>query len=299
MPGGKPVQRKTNIGIAANFHHTRATEIGINATLFATVEPAREPLLLLPGFMPDALGFAFRVTAALLLAYLVAFAIQLDTASSAGLCVAIVAQPTPGMAMSKAVYRAIGDRRRRGCSDRVGRGLPPGPGRCCWPGSPYGWAPAPSWRRCCGISDPTGRCCAATRSGSSRWPGSTRRVGRFLATLNRVAAILLGIASVAVVNLLISRLSAFDDLVAALQTRLATADTLALSALAGHNLPTEPLPAQIGATILGLRTQAGYAAAEVPNGRDPPRWGNGRHRRVAGHALRHPRDRHRDAVAGR
>ena len=44
----------------------------------------------------------------MLLAYLVAFAIQLDTASSAGLCVAIVAQPTPGMAMSKAVYRALG-----------------------------------------------------------------------------------------------------------------------------------------------------------------------------------------------
>ena len=48
---------------------------------------AHEPLLLLPGFKPGALGFATRTTIALLLAYFTAFLLQLDTASSAGLCV--------------------------------------------------------------------------------------------------------------------------------------------------------------------------------------------------------------------
>ncbi len=72
----------------------------------ATTAPA--PFLSLPGFMPDALGFATRFAAALLLAYLVAFAMQLDSASSAGLCVAIVSQASPGMAMSKMLYRVAG-----------------------------------------------------------------------------------------------------------------------------------------------------------------------------------------------
>ena len=61
--------------------------------------PAREPLLVLPGFLPDALGFASRTTLSLLLAYLFSFWVQLDSASSAGICVAIVAQPSIGMTL--------------------------------------------------------------------------------------------------------------------------------------------------------------------------------------------------------
>ena len=53
-------------------------------------------------------GFAARVTGTLLLAYLIAFVLQVQSASSAGVCVAIVAQPTAGMAMSKAFYRFAG-----------------------------------------------------------------------------------------------------------------------------------------------------------------------------------------------
>ena len=232
----------------------------------ATVEPAHEPLLLLPGFFPDALGFAFRTTAALLLAYLAAFAIQLDTASSAGLCVAIVAQPTPGMAMSKAVYRAVGTI-LGGLAALALTGLFPQDRTMLLAGFTL-------WLGACTFVAALLR---DFRSYGAVLCGYTAGIiavaeidapdGVFLGTLNRVAAILLGIAAVAVVNLLISRMSAFDDLVAALQKRLATADTLALSALAGQDLPTEPLPAQVGAAILGLRTQAGYAAAELPNGR--------------------------------
>ncbi len=236
------------------------------AAVSATVEPAHEPLLLLPGFFPDALGFAFRTTAALLLAYLVAFAIQLDTASSAGLCVAIVAQPTPGMAMSKAVYRALGTI-LGGIAALVLTGLFPQDrtmllaGFTLWLGGCTFVAALLRDFRSYGAV-----LCGYT-VGIIAVAGIDTPDDVFLATLNRVAAILLGIAAVAVVNLLISRMSAFDDLVAALQKRLAAADTLALAALAGHDLPTEPMPAQVGAAILGLRTQAGYAAAELPNGR--------------------------------
>ena len=43
-----------------------------------------------------------------MLAYLIAFWAQLESASTAGLCVAIVAQSSPGMALSKAAYRVLG-----------------------------------------------------------------------------------------------------------------------------------------------------------------------------------------------
>ena len=50
------------------------------------------PLFPLPGFLPDAVSFAFRLALAMLLAYLVSFTIDLQSASSAGVCVAIVMQ---------------------------------------------------------------------------------------------------------------------------------------------------------------------------------------------------------------
>ena len=68
------------------------------------VRPVSGPLLPLPGFMPDAVGFGLRLAAAMVLAYGASFAIQLDGAASAGVCVAIVMQPSPGMAMNKARF---------------------------------------------------------------------------------------------------------------------------------------------------------------------------------------------------
>jgi uncharacterized protein YciI len=74
----------------------------------ATAEEPARPLLSLPRFLPDSLPFAARTTAVLLLAYLVAFAAQVTSASSAGVCVGLVAQPSAGMSLSKARYRMLG-----------------------------------------------------------------------------------------------------------------------------------------------------------------------------------------------
>ena len=216
--------------------------------------------------MPDAIGFATRTTVSLLLAYFASFAIQLDTASSAGLCVAIVAQPTPGAAMSKAIYRTLGT---------VLGGI----------GAVALTAAFPQDRTMLllGFTLVLAACTFIAallrdfRSYGAVLCGYTVGIiavssidtpdGAFLAALNRVAAILLGIGSVAVVNLLLSGVSAFADLLAALRQRMAAAEALALSALTGNALPTEPLPAQIGAAILALRTEAGYAAREMPDGK--------------------------------
>lgn len=224
------------------------------------------PWLVLPGFMPDAVGFAARTTLAVLLAYLVAFAIQLDTASSAGLCVAIVAQPTPGMAMSKALYRVLGTV----LGGAVGFALV-----ALFPQDRTGLLAAFTlWLGACTFVAALlrdfrsyGAVLCGYTVGIIAISGIDAPEGALLATLNRVAAILLGVASVAAVNALFSHAVAFRALVAALRRRLAEAEALALRALTGQDLPNEPLPAQVGASILALRTEASYAATELPDGR--------------------------------
>ncbi|MEH3119034.1 MAG: FUSC family protein [Methylorubrum populi] len=57
---------------------------------------------------PAAWAFGLRIWLAMVLALYAAFWLQLDSASSAAVCVAILAQPKRGQALSKAVYRFLG-----------------------------------------------------------------------------------------------------------------------------------------------------------------------------------------------
>lgn len=216
--------------------------------------------------MPDAMGFATRTTLALLLAYLVAFAVQLESASSAGLCVAIVAQPTPGMAMSKALYRVLGTI----LGGIVGFALVSlfPQDRTMLLGAFTLWLGACTFVAAL-LRDfrSYGAVLCGYTVGIIAISGIDSPDGALLATLNRVAAILLGVVSVAAVNALLSHAVAYEQLVAALRQRLAAAEALAVSALTGQDLPNEPLPAQEGASILALRTDAGHAATELPDGR--------------------------------
>ncbi len=232
----------------------------------ATVTRGREPFLALPGFMPDAVGYAARTVAALLLAYLLAFTIQLQSASSAGLCVAIVSQASPGMALSKAAYRALGT--MLGGAVAVALvGLFPQDRTMLllaftlWLGACTFVATVLRDFRSYGAV-----LCGYT-VGIIAVTGIDAPEGALLAALDRVAAILLGIASVAVVNALLFRAVAFEGLAAELQRRLAAAEALAAAALAGRPLPAEPLPAQEGAAVLALRTEAIYAGNEMADGR--------------------------------
>jgi len=224
------------------------------------------PWFILPGFMPDAVGFAARTTVAVLLAYLVAFAIQLESASSAGLCVAIVAQPTPGMTMSKAVYRVAGTV-LGGIVAFALVGLFPQDRTTLL-------AAFTLWLGACTFVAALlrdfrsyGAVLCGYTVGIIAVSGIDAPNGALLATLDRVAAILLGVVCAALVNALFSRAVAWETLVAARRRRLAAAEALAQSALAGDALPNEPLPAQEGASILSHRTEANHAATELPDGR--------------------------------
>ncbi|TXN27406.1 FUSC family protein, partial [Methylobacterium sp. WL19] len=57
---------------------------------------------------PSAWAFALRIWLAMVLALYAAFWLQLSGASSAAVCVAILAQPKRGQALSKALYRFLG-----------------------------------------------------------------------------------------------------------------------------------------------------------------------------------------------
>ncbi len=231
----------------------------------ATSTPQPHDVLPLPGFPPDAVPYAVRTTLSLLLAYGVSFSLQLDTASSAGLCVAIVAQPSPGMALSKAAYRTAGtvlggivalgfiaafpqDRTMLLLCFTLFLGVCTFVAALLRDFRSYGAV-------LCGYT-----------VGIIAVSGIDAPDGALLATLNRVAAILIGIVSVAVVNTLLARPVAFDALSAALERHLAEVTALALDTLQGRSAPTMGNSIAAGARILELRTQAVYAAAETAGG---------------------------------
>ena len=238
---------------------------GLPSVVSVTTAPPPHDALPLPGFLPDAVPFAIRTTAALLLAYLVSFTIQLDTASSAGLCVAIVAQPSPGMALSKAVYRAGGT---------ILGGAVALVFIACFPQDRTMLLLCFTlWLGACTFVAALlrdfrsyGAVLCGYTVGIIALGGIDTASSAWSATLNRVAAILIGILSVAVVNTLLARPVAFDTLVTELKRFLDQARNLALDTLEGKRSPSLAATLEMATHILALRTQATYAAAEVAGG---------------------------------
>lgn len=230
-----------------------------------TARPGSSPLLILPGFLPDAVSFAFRLSLALVLAYLVSFAIQLDSASSAGVTVTIVMQASPGMAVTKAFYRLAGTVVGGVMALTVLAAFPQDPtmllgcyalllGACTFAASllrdfrAYGAVLA-------------GYTVAIIAIGQIDSPD-----GALLATLDRVAAIFIGVVSVALVNTVFIVDTAHAQLGRDLGRYLDDIRRAGLDALAGH-APDEKGAPQQASDILSLRTEATYAAAELADGR--------------------------------
>jgi len=223
-------------------------------------------LLQLPGFQPDALFFATRTALSMLLAYYVAFAAQVDSASSAGVCVAIVAQPSAGMSTAKAIYRIIGTL-VGGC---VGLALV-----AAFPQDRVmllaGFA---LWLAVCTFVATLLRDFRSYGAALSGYTAGIITIGvidapqlALTTALDRVAAILIGVASVLVVSRLLSGTGAFNALVAELRDR-----TKAMAALAADALDAKPVGddlamVRIAAGVAALQTQASYTAVELPDGR--------------------------------
>lgn len=224
-----------------------------------------QPVLVLPGFLPDAVPFALRLAAAMVLAYGVSFAIQLDSASSAGVCVGIVMQPSLGMTMSKAVYRIAGTL-AGGVAALVIAGLFPQDRTLLL-------MAVALWLGACTYVASLLRDFRAYGAVLAGYTASVIAVGQiavpqdaFLATLDRVAAILVGITCVGVVNCLFLVDSAHARLVRELERQEAELRVSAVDLLRGGPGPDREPHIERAAAILSLQTEASYASAELADG---------------------------------
>ncbi len=230
-----------------------------------TALPARKPLLPLPGFMPDAVSFALRLSLALLLAYVVSFAIQLDSTSSAGVCVVIVMQPSPGMAMSKAFYRALGTVVGGVMSLVIISAFPQDRTMLL--------ASCALWLAACTYVASILRDFRAYGAALAGYTVAIVAIGgidnpndALLVTLDRVAAILVGIVCVGLVNSLFIIDTAHERLEVELKRHLRDLRNAAYEALAGHGALGGEDSLQRASDILALRTEANYATAELADG---------------------------------
>ncbi|WP_428486948.1 FUSC family protein [Rhodopila sp.] len=228
--------------------------------------PQAGPLLVLPGFMPDAVGFAFRFALALLLAYLISFWIQLSSASSAGVCVAIVIQASPGMALNKAFYRFIGT---------IAGGLMALVFASAFPQDRIMLLTAFAlWLGACTF---VGSLLRDFRAYGAVLAGYTVAIidisgiddlsGALLSTLDRVAAIVIGILCVAVVNTVFGANTAQANALMHLRQHLEAMRQIALDALSGRMMADDETCARKAAEVLAFRTEATYGSAELPDGR--------------------------------
>ena len=226
----------------------------------------RQPLLSLPGFMPDALNFASRLALAMLLAYTFSFAVQLQSASSAGVCVAIVMQPTPGMAFSKAVYRVLGTVLGGVVGLLLVAAFPQDRTMLLLSFS--------LWLAACTFVASLLRDFRAYGAVLSGYTAAIIALFEIDApgnslfyALDRVAAILVGVVSVAAVNAVFVADTAHSSLMRALRERLDDARDAAVNALSCRAPLDEEAFMHRLTGIIGLRTDATYAATEFPDGR--------------------------------
>src|SRR5258705_13236206 len=77
------------------------------APVAATLVQGVSRTIIIAGFPLSTWAFALRIWAAMMVALYAAFWLQLESASSAAVTVAILARPTRGQAYQKAVYRAL------------------------------------------------------------------------------------------------------------------------------------------------------------------------------------------------
>lgn len=220
----------------------------------------------LPGFLPDAIPFALRTVAALLLAYAVAFVAQIQAASTAGICVAIVAQPSAGMAFSKAEYRMLGTV-CGGIAGVVLLGLFPQDRTMLLMGYAL-------WLGACAF---VGTLLRDFRSYGAVLSGYTAGVialaaidapqAGFLAAMDRVAAIGVGVLSVLLVNTVFAGTGAFRGLLDSLRTQASAVTAVAMGALRSGTFPDDLDALGTANAISALRAQATFAGRELPDGR--------------------------------
>lgn len=233
-----------------------------------TSELAKEPLVKLPRIpWPEGTTwFAFRTWVALGVGYYAAFFLQLEGASSAGICVLILAQPVQGMVLSKSIYRSVGtmagvtvsillvalfpqDRTMLLASFAIFMALQTAIGTVLRDFRSYACILA-------------GYTVAIIAIANIDTPGEA-----FTSAVNRVAAIAVGVAAIGVTNAVLATAESSRSLISKLRSETMEIVDMAFEALDKRRPPTPTECIDVSARLMPLRSEISFATPEKPNGR--------------------------------
>ena len=215
---------------------------------------------------PGTTVFIAKTWLALAIAFYAAFVLELAGASSCGICVLILAQPTQGMVLSKAIYRIGGTLVGVVAAMLISAAFPQDrtmliASFAIWIGAMTAVATLLRDFRAYGCVL-AGYTVAIVSISNIDAANAT-----FSAAINRVAAILVGVAAITLANILLSSADATRSLAAKLRAALTEVIGLAGTAMDDHrHLDAEAFVAMAG-RLTALRSEIGFALPEKPNGR--------------------------------
>ncbi len=247
----------------------RSEELRLTAVISVSPKSGRKPFFKLPSIpWPEGTTwFAFRTWVALAIGFYAAFWLQLEGASSAGVCVLILAQPAQGMVLSKSIYRfaatIIGvvvatiltalfpqDRTMLLASFAVVMAIETAFGSILRDFRSYACILA-------------GYTIAIVSISNINSPDQV-----FSASINRVAAVVVGIVAIAVTNAFLATAESSRSLISKLREATVDIAALALKAIDERRPPDASTCIDLSARLMPLRSEISFAAPEKSNGRN-------------------------------
>lgn len=215
-------------------------------------------------FPPGWFLFCLRTWLSAVLALSTAFWLQLSSPGSAAVTVMILAQPLRGQVLSKAVYRLAGT--------MIGAFVALFLTACFNQERGVFLGGVALWLTLCtiiGTLEKDFRAYAAMLSGYTVAIVGISCIDNpaaaFDVTVNRVSAIIVGIAATAAVNDFFGSPTAFEKLAANLHRTADMVKRIAREAIAGHGIPDETACAGLAGEIIALTSQASFAKTELPD----------------------------------
>ena len=204
---------------------------------------------------------------ALAIGFYAAFWLQLEGASSAGVCVLILAQPAQGMVLSKSIYRfaatVVGvivatiltalfpqDRTMLLASFAVVMAIETALGSILRDFRSYA----------CILAGYTIAIVSITNINAPEQV--------FSASINRVAAIAVGVAAIAITNAFLATAESSRSLISKLREAIVDVAALALKAIDERRPPGAATCIDLAARLMPLRSEISFASPEKPNGRN-------------------------------
>jgi len=213
---------------------------------------------------PGTTYFIAKTWIALAIGFYASFILELDGASSCGISILILAQPTPGMALSKAIYRTAGTLAGVLGALSLSAAFPQDAtmliaGFAVWIGVLTAIA---TWLR---DFRAYGCVLAGYTVGIISIANLDHPDATFDAALNRVAAILVGVAAIMLANILLATAQSSHSLIRKLRGSTKDIIALALQTMETRKRLDPELLVDMAARFMPLRSEISFATPEKPH----------------------------------